>query len=664
MKAVAGAAKDQSGDDAGAPLPGAPTAMPPLGRPGWLLVAALVVGTVLAYANAFAGVLLFDDIGSIVNNPSLHDLRAALSPPTGETVGGRPVLNLSLALNYALHGADPWGYHAGNLLIHLATGLLLFGLLRRTLRLLPPGPIATSARVQADVIAALVAGLFLLHPLQTESVTYVVQRAESLVSCWYLATLYTFVRGATTSGRSARGWFALSVLTCLLGMGSKEVMVSAPLIVLLLDRTLLAGSFAEVWRRRAGYYLALAATWLCLAMLVMSTSGRGETVGFATAMSPWHYLLTQALAIPHYLRLMLWPDPLVLDYGIAVETDWRRAALPGLLLALLLVLAVRGTWRRSAAWLVVLACFLVLAPSSSVVPIASQTMAEHRIYLVLAGVMALVVTPLVARWGRPAVVACLVWALLLGGRTVRRNADYHDDVTMWEQTVTDRPTNPRAHLGLAKVLQARGDHDLARPHLEEALRVAPTDAQAHNEMGRDLGRRREFAAAAEHFAAAVQLRPGLYEAWYNHGAVLVGMGKVDEGVARFRELITRKPDFPGVHAALGRVLAGAGRYTEATEALRIAMAQAPDSIQLEAALGSVLLMADQPEEALQYLERAAHQVPSEMSFTTELAKALVRLGRLDQARALYQWVLEQVPGHPEASAGLAAMPADTVRRPP
>ena len=197
-----------------------------------------------AYANSFSGPYVFDDLGSIPENPTIRQLwpiGRVLTPPPGQTVSGRPLVNLSLAINYAFGGTGVAGYHLGNLLIHLLAGLTLFGIVRRTL--VPKTRMATQ-------LACAVALLWTLHPLQTESVTYLIQRAESLMGLFYLLTLYCFIRwidadvGAkrarvplqsgsgsrqafVESGRS-NGWAWLSGLCCLLGMASKEVMVSAP----------------------------------------------------------------------------------------------------------------------------------------------------------------------------------------------------------------------------------------------------------------------------------------------------------------------------------------------------------------------------------------------------------------------------------------------------
>ena len=238
----------------------------------WPGIAALVIvlATLAVYANSWAVPFTFDDQAAIVHNASIRhlgDLGAVLSPPgSGLTVDGRPVLNLSLAVNYAISGTQSWSYHALNIVIHAFAALTLFGIVRRTLlRAREPGAAGASGTrfdaMEANALAFAVALLWAVHPLQTESVTYVIQRAESLMGLFYLLTLYGFVRGvdAATTGTSS-GWFGLSCLACLFGMGTKEVMVSAPLIVLLFDRTFVSAGLRAALSRRWRYYVTLALT--------------------------------------------------------------------------------------------------------------------------------------------------------------------------------------------------------------------------------------------------------------------------------------------------------------------------------------------------------------------------------------------------------------------
>ena len=272
---------------------------------------ALVLAVLFAYANSRLGVFLWDDLRSIANNPTIRHLSTSWLPPPGVTVSGRPVLNFSIALSYALSGTSVSGYHALNLAIHILAGLALFGVVRRTLE--QPG--LRERFGNASVALALaVALVWALHPLQTESVTYIIQRAESLMGLFYLLTLYCFIRYASSSpgepeggkpGRSLWAW--LSVLACLLGTATKEVMVSAPLVVLLYDRTFIAGTFREALRLRRRLHAGLVGSWLLLGLLAWTGGNRGGSIGFGIGVPWWKYALTQFRAVSPYLSLSVWP---------------------------------------------------------------------------------------------------------------------------------------------------------------------------------------------------------------------------------------------------------------------------------------------------------------------------------------------------------------------
>ena len=339
-------------------------------RPTFFAAGLIVLATLATYGNSFSGPFIFDDSSSIVDNATIRQLWPIwkpLCPPcgSGETVGGRPVLNLSLAVNYAVCERDVHGYHITNLAIHLAATLLLFGIVWRTVVMLLPGlPPQPASPGAATSIACAVALLWAVHPLQTESVTYIVQRAESLMGLFYLLTLYCFLRSADSE--KAIFWYGGSVLACLLGMATKEVMVTAPLVVLLYDRTFLAGSFREAVRRRWGYYLALAATWLLLAWLVASTAllpaAYTERAPYIQSFTTWEYLATEQGVIVHYLRLAVWPAGLCLDYLWPAATTVPGVLFPAVVVAGLLALTVwalvrRPAWGFLGAWF-----FLTLAP--------------------------------------------------------------------------------------------------------------------------------------------------------------------------------------------------------------------------------------------------------------------------------------------------------------
>ncbi len=210
-----------------------------------------VLALLLAYSNSFQGEFIFDDKPAIVDNQDvrrLWPLLPAVYPSSpGLTTAGRPVVCLSLAVNYAISGTEVWSYHAFNLLVHILATLTLFGVVRRTLELPKRSARFGRRSMGLALAAALIWGL---HPLQTESVTYIVQRAESLVGLFFLLTLYCVVRGEQST--AWRHWRLLAVACCGLGMASKEVMVVAPVLVLLYLRVFVFDSWREAFRARRG----------------------------------------------------------------------------------------------------------------------------------------------------------------------------------------------------------------------------------------------------------------------------------------------------------------------------------------------------------------------------------------------------------------------------
>ena len=450
--------------------------------------AAIAFAAFTAYHNSFSGAFLFDDEPAITMNPTLRQLwpvGSVLAPPGGMTVSGRPLLNLSLAVNYALGGTDVRGYHVMNLAIHLLAGLTLFGVARRALG----GPVLRDRFGRASLpLAGALALLWTVHPLQTESVTYIIQRAESLMGLFYLLTLYCFVRGAERPAGPSVRWQVLAVAACLAGMATKEAMVTCPVMVLLFDRTFVAGSFREAWRRRRPCYLGLAATWLLLEFLMLGTAGRSGAIGYGINISWWEYALTQFPALVRYLQLSLWPHPLVFEYG----PFWARHTLTPemLMVAALAAGTAMALWRRPAVGFLGAWFFVILSPTSSVVPGASQRIVEHRMYLPLAAVMAAVVFGIylsACRSGRAEARRCLALGLALaaglGWLTLRRNEDYRSAVAIWSDTVAKRPGNELAHHALGYALKREGRLAAARAERETVEHLKSETPMVFNAVG-------------------------------------------------------------------------------------------------------------------------------------------------------------------------------------
>ncbi len=607
---------------------------PPAARLCWtpVLLAAAVIAV---WATSLGGAFVFDDIPAIVENPTLRhpaNLAAVLAPPGDQagTVGGRPLLNFSLALNFAAGGLDPAGYHVVNLAIHLAAALLLLGIVRRTLRR-SAGSWPEAGR---EAVAFLAALLWAVHPLQTEAVTYVVQRAESLMGLCYLLTLYGFIRltepEPAGGANSRRPWAVLTVLACLLGMATKEVMVTAPVVVLLYDGAFMAGSLREAWRRRRGLYLALTATWLLLAVLVASTHGRGGSAGFGSSAGAWPYLLTQASAITHYLCLAFWPSPLVFDYGTRLIRQPGEVLGPMLAIALLLVATVYAWRRNPPVGFPPAAFFLLLAPSSSLVPIATEPVAEHRMYLPLAAVVVLVVAAVFAallrlaprRAGLVLTLLGLSAAVGLGAATIRRNRDYRSELALWTDTAAKAPGNPRAHNNLAEALRASGEPARAAEEFAAAVRADPDYTPAQYNLGvtlLDSGRAQE---AIPHLVRARQAPRHQAELRQFLGEAYARTGQHAAATENFRAALMLSPNNAIVAFGLGNSLAAQGDFASAVLAFRAAVAADPDQVRMRNNLANALLFSGHTAEAIDQYREALRRAPDNVQVRENLERAL------------------------------------------
>jgi protein O-mannosyl-transferase len=563
----------------------------------WLAAVVLVAAGSAAYCNSFTNLFAgLDAKESIRDNPhirtlwplseamSLHLLDSTLEADEGSkggTVVRRPILSLTFALNHHFLGPEPRGYHAVNLAIHLLAGLLLFGIVRRTmLRMRVGQPDAISATGVAFAVAL----LWTLHPVQTESVTYIVQRAESLGGLWLFLTLYCAIRGF--EGTHAVAWYGGAVSACALGMGTKEFVVGAPFLVLLYDYTFVSSSLRQWLKRRWPLYLALLATWAVLAMLMLATRGDVEK-DFAGGRT-LSYALAQPRVLLHYLQLAVWPHPLYIYINTELYlvrpgvTPLATIVWPLALVAALLgasaVLLVRRHWLGFVA-----ACFfIVLAPSSSIVA-TSDTIQEHRLYAALAAIVvaavigadALLRRAVATQHVRIAVAAGLLSAVaaIFGLLTYERNWDYHDEFSAiypgdlaqaktilgrheyaqgrfdeaaayFESAfgeITDKRARAEAHQDLGNLFLRDGKIEPATRQYERALSADPTLAEAYNNLGAIQAQAGQLAQARQQFEGAVRVAPDFALAYHNLGLVCAVTRDTDRAQAAFAEALRLVP---------------------------------------------------------------------------------------------------------------------------
>ena len=457
----------------------------------WLAALFVVGCTLAAFLNSLDGEFLMDDHTEIVDNTMME----SLWPPwgvmfIGHELPSRPLPYLTFGIDRALWGTRPFGFHLTNLAIHVAAALSLFFLTRNTL---------SSPRLRdtfgnhADVLAGLIASLWAVHPLNTQAVTYIYQRMESLAAMLCLLSMTAFAV-AVKRQWNAR-WLAGSVLASAAAMLSKETAVVLPLLIASYD-WLFCGDRPPPTGRRIRYYAAMCSTWLLLGAQMLAQSWRYHQTG-VYGVSPVGYFLTQPRVILHYLRLAFWPNRLCFDLNWTVIKNWSDIVPAFLYMTVFGMAVIYGLVRRRP-WAWPGAFFLLaLAPSSSFLPLG-QIAAEYRMYLALAAVVAAVVLGIhtaIRQWTTPgpqriafyraaAAVALAVVGVLVV-LTQNRNRLYATPGGVWIDVIEQGTGTSRALWNLALACDDHHAFDTAIKYAGEvAARNRDQEVYAHLAMRR------------------------------------------------------------------------------------------------------------------------------------------------------------------------------------
>lgn len=633
----------------------------PAGSP-WIVLLVVAVA-VLPFLNSFSAPFVFDDNGSVAGNPYLKQLwplSAAMGAPIQSALAGRPIVALSFALNHALAGGlQPAAFRIGNLAIHLGVGALLFGLVVHTLRC---SPATARFRAAATPIASVSALLWLIHPLNTEVIDYLTQRTESMMALFYLSTLYAAMRAMTSSSATPRrAWTGAAVLACAFGMASKESMATAPLMVLLYDLSFNRDASGRPLKTRWSLYAGLVATLIVLVVLLLP-GPRSHSAGFASGVSPWTYFLNQPDILLRYLRLVVWPQGLVLDYGVPRNVPWQ-SALPAALVIGALAGATLVAWtrRRDLAFLGTW-CFVTLAPTSSFLPIATEAGAERRMYLPLMALIVLAVasawrviervvsTPAARRWTAAAASAAV--ATLLGGFTIERNAEYHSPTGIW-QTVLDRRPHGRAHYNLGILLKEQGNRTEAMRHYQLAVSDEPG---AHYAVGFELDADGKTDEAISHYREFIRLKPediNVIRAYVLMGIGLKRTGRLEEASVALKEALARQPNNRDAKLELADLAITQGRNPEAFQLYTELARSEPRDFAVQTGLGIALAQGGRTAEAVTAFTAALALNPSDSGSHVNLGNALANVGRYEEAERSFRQAVALAPRFVRARNQLA-----------
>lgn len=547
----------------------------------------IILSMLVVYHRTLDYPFHFDGEAQIVDSPLLDNLAWQDFP-----VKTRNLVEVTWKINRVIGGSDPFTYHLVNIAVHLTTALLLMGLIYLTLRL--PG-IPEVYQHNSALLAGLIAMIWAVHPLATQAVTYIIQRYESMMGMFFVLAIFCLAASATSARKWP--WYVGCVVATYLSALSKEVAVVIPLVLLWYDRALLSSSWKELFANRWPLYVGAMSSWIVFFNLTDRPKAEFEqsNVVYVTektltdgqvqthVVSSWEYLLSQSQALVLYLRLSIFPIGQSLDHGWHAARSLGEVIVPATIVLLLLGITIWSIF-RFPRWSFLGGCFfLTLAPTSSLLPIRDIAV-EHRMYVPLAAVMALLVLLVFEGLRRfnPAKGFALIGTIyvivglvtIFGAVAILRNDVYQSKLSLWTDVANKNPQSPRGHYGMARAYLENDDPGAATTALQKTIEADPTYAEAYVSLGR-LVRRYDPNEALQLFSRAVQVQPDYSEAHNNLGAMLAHTNP-QEALKQYQLALELKPDNADAHNNLANLLANQGRFQEAIREYELALSIRPN----------------------------------------------------------------------------------------
>jgi tetratricopeptide (TPR) repeat protein len=608
----------------------------------------------LTYLGSFRVPLLFDDLITLKDNPtirSLSDLRHILGFPDGIVLSWRPFSNLSFAVSYALSGLNPWGHHLIGIFVQIITSCVLFLLLKKTFEL----PSLKKYNSDAFIIAGTITLLWAIHPAQTQSVTYISQRMECLMGLFYLLTIYCFSKATTVK---SWGYYSLATLACFLGALSKEVIITAPIIILIYDAIFICGSYKKAVKEH-GLQLGLIAL-NGIVIVILAKSLKVQSVGFTTTVSPWTYALTETKAIYTYVTLSVWPHPLIFNRGPVFIKD-SIEALPYITVTLLVIafsswaLVNKPKLGFLGAWF-----FIILSPTTSFIPIAKEPIAENRLYLPLISICTLVILGL---WHftskRIFYIITSVLILVCVGLSISRICQYETGFSIWRDTVSKAPENPGAHINLGNMWdKEKHNTDEAIHEYRTALALDPLNPEANSNLANLITQTPHHEEQAiKLYEIALKANPDFAEIHNNIAHLLEkNPSKIKEAILHYKQALLLKPSDAEIHRNYAELLSkDISKRFEAIKEYELANTLEPDNILCLNNLAVLLTQTeDRKNEAVAYFKHALILNPNAAETHFNLANTYSALGKMDnEAITQYLEAIQINPNYPESHFNLA-----------
>ncbi len=603
------------------------------------LIPLLVIAIVATYGNTLSNGFHYDDYHSLVENPNIRDLSnipaffidPGLFSSAPERAMYRPLLLVTYALNYELHGYELAGYHLVNIALHLGCTLVVYWL--------------SISLGCSSFVAGGVALLFGIHPVNAEVVNYISSRSESLAAFWYLLAFLLFVRWRT--GKRQRVAYAVASLAAyVLAVMSKATTIVFPLAVMLFDvlRFDSNGVRRFPWKEHVGY-------WVVTGLYIVAAyRGIGSAIG--DPVRAWHHqAYTQIKAIPYYLQLVVTPAQLSVEHGFLVSESIKNGAV---LSAVLLLCTIGFTLRRSPRAILVCGCTLLPLLPASVVPL-NVLVNEHRLYLPLAsvavGTAVLLSRSLVFGWKQMAVIALA--AITLGLISANRNQAWENELTLWRDAADKAPFMYRSQMHLGGALEESGDIERAMTRYRKAAELAPEVAEVHYNRANIFRRLGRVEEAVQSYRRSLEIAPGFHNSLINLSAVMFDQNRLRETERLLEQALSQHPSSGEVHRRLGVLYARIGRSGEALKAYNKAISLRPDVGETYYNLANLHWTEGKLGEAERQYERALSRDRNHLGAAMNLGVLYLKSGRYQAAHQLFWLSLAKSPDDPGLLFGVA-----------
>ena len=614
---------------------------------------------IICYSSSLDASFTYDDFPAIVNNNAIKDIWDIQS--IWRFNPSRFVAYLSFALNYHIHGLNLFGYHLGNLIIHLFAALTIFWLIR--LLFLTPELRKNRLAPQANNIALAVSLVFVSHPIETQSVTYIVQRMASLASLFYLLSVALYLKSRLAYDRQSRRYLLFYVgalLAALLAMFSKEIAVTLPVCIVVSEFFFFSPSVKHLVRRLK-YLLPILLT-LPVAPLVYFFARKNMVgvLGVAAethSISRWDYLLTQFNVIRDYLGLLFFPFHQSLDYDYPVSKTFfeQQTFASFLLICMLIGLAVVLFRKYRLISFGIIWFFLTLMVESSIIPIR-DVMYEHRLYLPSMGIFlsaAVCLFSLLQKRPRILFGFFALITLLASFATINRNIIWKENVLLWNDAAKTASEKFRVYVNRGAAYSNLNKRELALKDFNRAVALNKDHPYPFLNRGILYLNQGDFEKAVSDFNRALQLRPYMAKGYMNRGFAYMLWGKPEKAYNDFRAAARYEPDNPFYLNALGVVCNELGRYDLAMVAFTRAIALNDQNYASFLNRGKTNRSVGRFEAAIKDFNRAADLAPRIPEIYFHRGLAHVGLHQYGDAIEDFTRAISRNPGYVRAYANRA-----------